>query len=293
MSNKVVSTDRRLAEIAKRQHGVVTARQLTEAGLSRAAITARVKRGRLHRVHRGVYALGHALLTFEGRCMAALLACCADLAKPRVAISHRSAAVVWDLLRPVEAPIHVSLIAGSGRANREGIVIHRPPSLAPTELTLRNHVWATKPARTLRDLARTVSGELHQRAVRRALDLRLVTESDLAAGVDLTRSELERMFLRLCGRYRLPAPEVNARVAVKGRAGFEVDFLWREARVIVETDGFRHHGHRAAFELDRARDSQLQAAGFRILRFTYRQVVDSPGEVAAAIGAVLAHRDSA
>jgi very-short-patch-repair endonuclease len=90
------------------------------------------------------------------------------------------------------------------------------------------------------------------------------------------------MFLRLCRRRRLPKPEVNARVG-----GFEVDFLWRAQCVIAETDGWRHHGTRIGFELDRARDAKLQAHGYRVLRFTYRQVSGSPGEVAETLRKVL------
>jgi very-short-patch-repair endonuclease len=132
------------------------------------------------------------------------------------------------------------------------------------------------------DLRRVVPRELHQRAVRRALDLRLITTHDLEGEPDLTRSELERLFLSLCRRHRFPTPEVNARVGL-----YEVDFLFRGASVIVETDGFRHHGHRVAFESDRARDAELQALGFRVLRFTYRQVRDESRSAAASLRALL------
>jgi very-short-patch-repair endonuclease len=84
------------------------------------------------------------------------------------------------------------------------------------------------------------------------------------------------MFLRLCRRHRLPQPEVNARVGA-----YEVDFLWRDRGLIVETDGSQHHGGRDAFESDRARDAALQSQGFRVVRFTYRQVNDRTPVVAA------------
>ena len=101
-----------------------------------------------------------------------------------------------------------------------------------------------------------------------------MTESALGPEADLTRSELERRFLALCRRHRLPSPEVNARLGP-----YEVDFLWRDHALVVETDGFRYHGNRAAFESDRARDAALQALGFRVLRFTYVQVLERPREV--------------
>jgi very-short-patch-repair endonuclease len=109
-----------------------------------------------------------------------------------------------------------------------------------------------------------------------------VRPADLGRDPDLTRSELERRFLRLCRRHRLPDPEVNARID-----RYEVDFLWRADRVVVETDGFRYHGDRAAFESDRARDARLQVLGFRVLRFTHRQVAEEAGTVAATLRSVL------
>jgi very-short-patch-repair endonuclease len=121
-----------------------------------------------------------------------------------------------------------------------------------------------------------------QRAYRRALDLRLVGTDALGPEPDLTRSELERLFLKLCRRRRLPRPEVNVRVGP-----YEVDFLWRDRRMIVETDGFEYHRSRAAFEADRARDATLQGLGYRVLRVTYRQVRESPAAVVASLRAVI------
>jgi very-short-patch-repair endonuclease len=88
--------------------------------------------------------------------------------------------------------------------------------------------------------------------------------------------------MRFCRRHRLPPPEVNARLGP-----YEVDFLWREQRVVVETDSWRHHGHRSAFESDRAKDARLQALGYRVLRFTWRQISEDPDFVARALRAVL------
>jgi very-short-patch-repair endonuclease len=117
---------------------------------------------------------------------------------------------------------------------------------------------------------------VYREAVRRALDLRLISSSELGPGPDVTRSELERMFISLCRRRRFPQPEVNTRIGP-----YEADFLWRDRRLIVETDGIRHHGNRAAFESDRGRDAFLQSRGYRVLRFTHRQVLDRSPVVAA------------
>ena len=155
-------------------------------------------------------------------------------------------------------------------------------------MTRRNGIALTKPARTLRDLHRTSPQPVFRRRLRRALDLRLISSANSSAWHDLTRSELERIFLSLCRRHRLPQPEVNAHVGP-----YEVDFLWRDRGLIVETDGFRHHGDRSAFERDRARDARLQSLGFQVLRFTHRQVTENRSAVVAALRSLLAQRSLA
>jgi very-short-patch-repair endonuclease len=277
MRKERANRERLVARIAGNQHGVVAARQLAAAGLPDYSVSRRVKAGRLHRLHRGVYAVGHTDLSFEGRCTAAVLA----IGDPAV-VSHRSAAAVWGMLQPHSGPISVTVPGDGGRRKRRGITIHRSSTLIAGVTTRRNGIAVTKPARTLRDLHRTVPHAVYQRAVRRALDLRLINSANLRQEEELTRSELERLVLRVCRRYRLPAPEVNSRLD-----RFEVDFLWREQRLVVETDSWRHHGDRGAFEADRARDARLQSVGYRVLRFTYRQVQEGR-EVVAALRALLA-----
>jgi very-short-patch-repair endonuclease len=260
-----------VARIAGRQHGVVSYEQLRGAGMSQPAISRRTAAGRLHRLHRGVYAVGHTNLSFDGRCMAAVLALGGG-----AVVSHISAAALWGMRRPTDGAIDVTIPGDGGRERRRGIRIHRSSSLIAAVTGRRNGIAVTNPKRTLRDLHRTVPQRVYRATVRRALDLRLIKSSDLRSPDDLTRSELERLFLALCRRYRLPQPAVNARV---GR--YEVDFLWRDRRLIVETDGFRHHSDRATFERDRARDARLQSLGFTVLRFTHRQVRDRTPVVAA------------
>ncbi len=119
-----------------------------------------------------------------------------------------------------------------------------------------------------------------RRAVRQADVLGLPIGN--VPGRDRTRSDLERDFLRLCRRYRLPCPEVNVRI---GR--YLVDFLWREPRLIVETDGYRYHRGRAAFESDRTRDLELRALGYETIRLSQRQLLDEPDRVAAVVAQAL------
>jgi very-short-patch-repair endonuclease len=276
MRAQPANCDRVMARIAANQHGVVASSQLRSAGVDHRAIARRVTLGRLHRLHRGVYAVGHPKLSFEGRCAAATLAL-----GDKAFVSHRSAAALWGMLKPHSGPVDLTVPGDAGRENRPGIRIHRSVTLVARLTTRRHGIPVTRPSRTLRDLRRTVPQPVYRAALRRALDLGLIRSAGVAEA-DLTRSQLERALLAICRRHRLPQPEVNARLGP-----YEVDFLWRDRGLIVETDGFRHHGHRASFEADRARDVLLQSRGFRVLRFTYRQIRDSRHEVARALRSLL------
>jgi very-short-patch-repair endonuclease len=267
-----------LARLAGSQHGVVSLTQLLAIGLSADAIQKRVRRGRLHRVHRGVYAVGHPKLAKEGRWIAAVLAC-----GEGAVLSHRAAAALWRMLPPPSGPVDVTVPGNGGRKRRRGIRLHRSTTLTQQQSTRRLNIGVTTPARTLLDLRGCVDAKTLGRARRQAEVLGYRLDDAAEIEPDLTRSELERRFLRLCRRASLPSPEVNARVGEH-----VVDFLWRSSGLIVETDGWRYHRGRASFEQDRARDAQLVAVGYEVLRFSWRQVVDEPDEVIAAVRARLA-----
>jgi hypothetical protein len=271
MRTKSASADPAVAAIAARQHGVVSRRQMLDVGLGEAAIARRVQAGRLYRVHRGVYAVGHRGLSNEGRWMAAVLAC-----GPGAVLSHRSAACLWRLLPAVEETIDVSVPTDGGRKRRSGIRIHRTLAMAPRSCTSRKGIPVTAPERTIADLRRVVTPAVLRRAIRQAETFGMQT--GLGAKTVATRSELEDRFLGLCWRHRLPAPEVNVWID-----RYEVDFLWREQRLIVETDGYRFHRGSQAFEDDHTRDLELRALGYAVHRFTYRQVTEMPQRVAAAV----------
>ena len=283
--------DRAVAALAGAQHGVVTRDQLLVAGLSRHAVAHRIAKGHLHRLHRGVYAVGHRSLSAHGRELAAVLAC-----GPEAVLSHRSAAVLWHLLNPETGhPIHVT--APTHRRAPAGVHLH----FSLTTQVVRCHAIAvTAPARTLIDLATTAPREELERALEEARLQRLVTDGELQQGVrcrpgarairellarepSFTRSEAERSLLGLLQRARLPKPRTNVRVS-----GHEVDALWPQERLVVEVDGFAFHSSRAAFERDRARDADLQAHGYRVVRVTWRQLTTRPEEVAARLGGALA-----
>jgi very-short-patch-repair endonuclease len=142
----------------------------------------------------------------------------------------------------------------------------------------------TTPARTISDLRRILPPDQLDAAIRRAEILRLDIGTQPGYEPDRARSELERMVLRTCRRHRLPLPELNARVGP-----YEVDFLWRDQRLIVEADSYKYHGTRSAFEADRERDVQLKLLGLTCLRFTHRQVAAEEAFV-ASLRAILGFR---
>lgn len=264
--------------MAARQHGLVSTRQLSEAGIGHSAVSRRIEAGRLHRIHRGVYAVGHARLSFDGRLMAAVLAC-GEMA----AVSHHSAAALWQLLPLADGPVHISVAGASGRERRRGLRIHRRRSLAAGATTRHKGIPVTTPAQTLSDLRSVLAPPQWRRAIRQAemMGFRTGVKERSAP----TRSELEDRFLALCRRHDLPLPEINVRL---GR--YEVDFLWRTERVIVETDGYRYHRGSQAFEDDHDRDLTLRILGYDVRRFSYRQVTESPQRVAAAVRQALRQR---
>jgi very-short-patch-repair endonuclease len=276
----VAGADRRVADLAAEQAGNVSVAQLRACGLSADAIKHRVRTGRLHRRHRGVYAVGHLAAPPFAREWAAVLAC------PAAVLSHGTAAVLWGLLEADEAaPVHVTL--PGGRHHRDGIRVHRA-RLEPGDVRHRHGLPLTSPARTILDLAPQVT----ERLLADALARRLVRPGDLRKsarlrglldpGPRLTRSEAERRLLAIVERARLPRPRTNARVA-----GFELDAFWPHARLAVEVDGYAFHGSRTAFERDRRRDLALHAAGVRVLRVSWRQLGE-PEALSAALAAALA-----
>ncbi|HEU4656380.1 MAG TPA: type IV toxin-antitoxin system AbiEi family antitoxin domain-containing protein [Capillimicrobium sp.] len=295
---------RRVARVAAAQDGVLSTRDLLAAGLSRAAISRWLAAGRLVRIHRGVYAYGHAALTPNGRRLAAVLAC-----GPGAVLSHRSAAAAWGLLTTHRPRFDVITAGAAGRA-LDGIDAHRC-RLHPSERTMLGALPITTVARTIVDLAAVESQARLERAIVAAeraalLDLReidaIVARAPRRRGTRRlraalaayrpehawTRSELERATLALIERHGLPRPSVNALVA-----GHEVDLHWPGDALVVELDTLGTHGGAAAFHGDRARDQDLTAAGQRVIRLTDRQVADEPARVAATLRALLRPRPRA
>jgi very-short-patch-repair endonuclease len=288
-----------LFELATQQHGVVSTRQLDGLGYSPSSAAKAAKAGRLRRIHRGVYAVGHVPLTWEGRCLAAVLA-----ARPAVA-SHLSAGWLWGLLRNRPGTVHVT-VPTPRRA-------WRPFAVHFADLPARDRgevkdIPVTSVARTLLDLAATLSPARLERVLERSEERQLF---DLAAIDDLLartaghpghgrlraalavyredptfeRSKLERRFRRLVKKAGLPTPSMNFNVA-----GYELDAYWEAERFVVELDVYETHGSHAAFERDRLRQEDLKLKGVEMIRVTGPRLDREPEAVIERVAAHLAQR---
>jgi hypothetical protein len=258
--------DLAIGALAERQHGVVSRAQILELPVGADVIDRRLKLGRLRQIHRGVYTIGHRLLTQDGRWMAAVLAC-----GSRAVLSHRAAAALWGM----RGGTWVEVTVPSGRPPRDGIQVHRAV-LPRDERTTHRGIPTTTVPRTLLDLSAVVAKrtdplslhDLAERYPRRpGLKALKALLNEASIGAMIIRSELEERFQDFLITAGLPLPQTNVIVE-----GYEVDCVWPEQRLIVELDGHATHSPAHAFELDRARDRRLEAAGWRVIRITWRQL---------------------
>jgi very-short-patch-repair endonuclease len=296
---EVVHADAEIAGIAAGQKALVTRPQLVALGLNRRAIEWRLRHGRLHRIYRGVYLVGQPVPPPLARELGAVLAC-----GDGALLSHRSAAALWGLPCAADAAIDVT-VPGRARANRRGICTHRCDVIDRRDASRRHGIPATTPPRTLLDLAEVATGRELERAFDEALVLRLTSRSAIAlmltraagrrgagplralldreAGPARTRRESEELMLSIIRAAGLPAAEVNAQLGP-----YEVDFLWREYRVIVEIDGYDTHRTRPKMEADYLRDAYLQGHKFIVMRVTWRQMTTGRDALVARLAGALA-----
>jgi very-short-patch-repair endonuclease/predicted transcriptional regulator of viral defense system len=275
--------DARVARLAAEQFGVVSADDLRRCGLSYKAVEVRVASGRLHVVHRGVYAVGHRNVPLEGRFLAAVKAC-----GPNAVLSHFSAAAFYELVRWDDR--YPEVTAPAARTHR-GIRTHRSSMLEGHDVTRHKGIPITTPARTLVDLAGTLGYRPLRRAVREAQRTRVSTRQlldtlnrlgprrgvtklagILATGHAPTRSELEDAVLDLILAGGLRQPDVNAPLTIDGRRVIP-DFRWPDQRLVIEADGAAWHENRLAREDDAERQALLEAHGERVLRITWAQAI--------------------
>jgi Transcriptional regulator, AbiEi antitoxin len=290
-----------LAELARRQHGVVSLRQMVDRlGYSRSAVTRAAAAGRLHRVYRGVYAVGHTDLSSYGECLAAVLAC-----GQRALLSHHSAAWLWGIARWSPVPISVTVL--SPRAPRPPIRLHHARALAADDRDEIDRIPVMSVPRTALDLAATLRANWLLRLLERAEELRLF---DLRHFEDLlarsrghpgagrlhralevyrpapfTRSDTERLLRELMIDAGLPRP-----ITGFVEAGYELDFYWPDLRFAVELDLYETHGSRQAFERDRERQEDLKLEGVEMVRITGQRLNREPTQVIERIGRLLEQR---
>ena len=284
-----------IARLAHRQHGLVASRQLSALGFDSAAIDRRLQAGRLHRVRRGVYSVGHTVLSATAQRLAAVLAI-GDLALA----SHITAAALWEIRQSTTTTHHVT--TESDQRSRPRLVVHRAP-IHPDDRATHNGVPLTSLARTLVDLGDVVPAVQVRNAFVRAEQLRLIDMTAIDAALarasarrrgphilrellrgydprwEHTRSGLELAMLDLLAARGLPEPEVNAWIDDR----FMVDFLWPDRQLIIETDGAATHDTPTARRADARRDRALAGLGYRVLRIAAADVPRSGDAVAAAL----------
>jgi very-short-patch-repair endonuclease len=280
----------RLALLAARQHGVVATWQLLELGYSKRGIHRAVEAGYLHRLYRGVYAVGHRRITLRGRWMAAVLAC-----GPGAHLSHHAAAALHDLRGAPWQPIDVT---APTRHAIDGIRCHIVRHLDPADITLLDAIPVATVSRLMLDLAETLPGTQRLRSLLEAaqragaFDLNAINAvtarnpgrhglkpltdalSELQDEPPWTQSELETRFLELIRAHRLPEPQTNVMVA-----GVLVDCVWRSHNLCVEVDGWSSHRAKRSFEEDHLRDTELVKNGWRVVRFSHDRVWHQPAAV--------------
>lgn len=284
-----------LWSLVRRQHGVVTRRQLLDHGLGKDTIQRRISAGRLHPLWRGVYAVGRPEVDRRGRWMAAVL--CGG---PAALLSHSSAASLWGLLA-WDGSIDIVVPRGA-TTRRPGVRAHRR-ALDTADRRVVDDIPVTDPISTLIDVASCKPRGVVERAIREADRLDLVDPVVLRAALDvtsrrpglasarslldsetftLTDSELERRFLRLVRQAGLPPPETQVWLN-----GHRVDFYWPELGLVVETDGLRYHRTAGQQTRDRRRDQAHAVAGLTTLRFTAAQVRFEASRTEATLVAVI------
>ena len=300
MGGKGLPQHSALADLAKKQDGVVSIRQLRALGYSHRAVERATNASRLHRIHQGVYAVGHTGLSLRGACLAAVLAC-----GPGALLSHWSAAWLWGLLRTRPVPVHVT--TPIPRKLHVPVRRHHSRTLTDEDRAVADGIPVTSVARPALALAARNRHERLDRLLQRAEELNLFDlpafESVLARNrghrgnkplrraivlykpPPFTRSGFERRFLRLLAENGFERPATGFNVA-----GYELDVYWPELRFGVELDVFATHGTRRSFERDRERREDLKLAGVEMTQITDIRVDREPRAVMGRLGQLLAQR---
>lgn len=292
---------RAVARLAAGQHGNVTTAQLRACGLSPTAIRGAVARGQLWTVHRSVYAVGRPPVSPHERAMAAVLA-----GGSGAVLSHHWAGWLWKLRPLPTGPVEIT--AARQRHARRNLILHRSRSLDPQDATTEWGIPTTTAARTVLDLAPSLTAKHLGRAVNDAQIKRLTTADDLrqlatrspgratrclTATVPLdqhgaTRSLLEDLLFDVARERGWAPPRINLSVE-----RIECDFTWPALKLIIEADGYTYHSTRDGFESDHERRLALEALGWRVVAVTYDQVIKHRATTAARLTKIYAAACSA
>jgi len=298
--------DLRAARLAARQHGRITFGQLVGCGLDKDAVARRVRKGSLHRVHHGVYAVGYISDALDAQFAGAVLA-----GGGGAFLSHWASCALAKLVRWDGRRIDVT-VRGSSERSRPGIRFRRARSLDAQDVTRRHGIPCTTPARAILEIAPQLSDERLKRLVRKAQAERLANVRQIAdvlrranghrgvrriaeiiaTGPAATDSGHEDVVLDLILQAGLEHPIVNRRLVV-GDVPYRPDLRWPAQRVILEIDSSPWHDGPIAQQLDADRQADLEAAGERVLRTTLEQAVLGPNRLVArllAAGAPRAHQ---
>jgi hypothetical protein len=291
-----------MADSARRQHGIVARTQLLGLGMDTDAIKRRVRGGRLHPIHAGVYAVGHTAITRHGRWMAAVLA-----SGDGAVLSHRSATALWGIWGSGSGVTHV-ILPRKTRSNRS--ISRHFGNLPGDEVMVRCGIPVTSAARAVLDLAGEKGEASAEAALREMEYLRIYGAISLPVLLDRyprhrgtpivrvclerlrddpsgrIRSPLEEVFLPFLDAHAIPRPRLNVWITA-GEQRYQVDCLWTDARLVGELDGFKSHGTKRAFRKDRKRDRRLGAIGYWVVRITEDQLLEEPIDLAVDLRALL------
>jgi hypothetical protein len=293
--------DRRVAEAARRRHGVVSLADLIRCGLTPRQVQHRVETGRLHRIHAGVYAVGHPLVSPLGRCMAAALA-----AGEGGVLSHRGAVWLWGM--PQSLPETLDVTCPRRRRSRPALRCHEA-ELPADERAVHEGIPVTSPSRSILDVAARTEPHRLERMIEAGEDAGLDSQAPLPSllrryprkpgtprlrrilGIRdearLTRSDWEAMTLAFCDRQGFDRPLTSVLFPCEGRT-YELDAFWPDRRLALEFDSWEHHGGKQAFREDRIRDRALHRAGVRTIRVTAYDFGPGAAALADDLGAILA-----
>jgi very-short-patch-repair endonuclease len=296
------TVDAAIARLVRGQYGVASREQLLAMGLGEDGIQHRLRIGRLHLLHHGVYSVGHQVVPREGRWLAAVFA-----VGKEAALSHHSAAALW-MIRPHSRSV-IDVTAPWKSRSWDGVRRHHK-ALPADEVTVEEGIPVTSVPRTILDLAATESVDvveslLREMEFRRLWDrlslpdlverypgrrgvrkVRLALERLEEDPVGHKRSKLEERFAPFLRRHYLPLPRFNDWIFLGDRR-FQVDCHWPGTGQIVELDGWQGHSTKSAFREDRARDRRLKVAGYAVTHLTWNQLDDEPEAIASDLRVLL------